>query len=176
MLRGITLCELAKNKLHRWRREAALWLRPARLVFLRRRSARLGRSGEKTACQYLLNAGYELLCRNYQAPHGVGELDLVMRDAAGVLCFIEVKTRRERPDQTVHPAWAVHDAKQLRLRKAATAYLRALAVPNLPTRFDVIEIWASRNGQLRQLRHWPDAFPAYFPARIHRHPENFVFP
>ena len=135
-------------------------LRPVRLRFLRHRSARLGHFGETTACRYLLNAGYELLCRNYHAPHGVGELDLVMRDQAGILCFVEVKTRREKPGQSIHPAWAVHDAKQQRLRKAAASYLRALATPALTTRFDVIEVWASPFGQPRRLRHWPDAFPA----------------
>jgi putative endonuclease len=166
VLRGITLYQIAKNKLRGWKQDAVRRLWSARLLFLRRRSARLGRSGEKTACQYLLNAGYDLLCRNYHAPHGVGELDLVMRDAAGVLCFIEVKTRRERPGQAVHPAWAVHDAKQQRLRKAAAAYLRALAEPALTMRFDVVEVWAARNGQPRRLRHWPNAFA----TRLQKHP------
>ena len=67
----------------------------------------------------------------------------MVRDQAGILCFVEVKTRREKSGQSIHPAWAVHDAKQQRLRKAAASYLRALATPALTTRFDVIEVYGS---------------------------------
>ena len=169
VLKGITLCQLAKIKLPDWFRAAAKIVRPGRMKILRRRSARIGQAGERAACHYLLNAGYELLARNYRAPHGVGELDLVMRDGAGVLCFVEVKTRREKPGQALRPAEAVHDEKQRRLRKAGTAYLRALAAPAMTARFDVVEVWAAPNGALRRLRHWPDAFPASQPTTTRRY-------
>lgn len=135
------------------------------MKILRRRRARIGQAGECAACHYLQNAGYELLAHNYRAPHGVGELDLVMRDGAGVLCFVEVKTRREKPGQMLRPADAVHDEKQRRLRKAGAAYLRALAAPAVTVRFDVVEVWAAQNGTPRRLKHWPYAFPANKPRR-----------
>ena len=130
-------------KLRRW----CHWLarsfrRPTPVTALRRQCSRIGRRGEESASRYLENAGYESLCRNYRAPHGVGELDLVVRDAAGTLCFVEVKTRREKPGWELRPAWAVGPAKQRRLRRAAQAYLRALGRPGLTVRFDVIEVWA----------------------------------
>ncbi|MBQ4479366.1 MAG: YraN family protein [Victivallales bacterium] len=128
------------------------------MAALRRQSSHIGRLGEEAASRFLENAGYELLCRNYRAPHGIGELDLVVRDDAGTLCFVEVKTRREKTGCEVHPAWAVDPAKQQHIRRASQAYLRALGKPVLPTRFDVIEIWSSPAGRPLRLRHWPNAF------------------
>ena len=135
-----------------------IWKRLARQSRLRRFAQRIGYRGESAAAEYLVNAGYELLCRNYRAPHGVGELDLVLRDPAGVLCFVEVKTRRELPGRGTRPAWAVDVPKQLRLRRAGRAYQRSMAIQPRQTRFDVVEVWSSSRGTPRRLRHWPDAF------------------
>ena len=155
-----TLCTIAKSKLWQWCQDLAraFLRRTPQVRALRQQCSRIGRRGEEAANRYLENIGYESLCRNYHAPHGVGELDLIVRDSAGTLCFVEVKTRREKPGWELHPAWAVNQAKQRHLRRAAQAYLRALGQPTLAFRFDVIEVWASRQGEPLELRHWPDAF------------------
>ena len=145
-----------------WRITQA-WLRrrfrPTRLERLRDWSARLGRRGEQAARLHLENAGYEVLCGNYRAPHGVGEIDLVARDASGTLCFVEVKCRRLRRERDLpQPLLAVDESKRQRIRRSARAYLRACGVqPRF--RFDVIEVWAKGRAPWR-LRHWADAFAA----------------
>ncbi|MBP5300996.1 MAG: YraN family protein [Victivallales bacterium] len=146
--------------------------RPARHLRLRHFAQRIGRRGEQAAAEYLANAGYDLLCRNYRAPHGVGELDLILRDPAGVICIVEVKTRREKHAQQLRPAWAVDESKQQKIRRAAKAYAQALPNCEATLRFDVVEVWCSKNGIPKRLRHWPGAFgwkrrnPAKIPEEI----------
>jgi len=79
-----------------------------------------------------------VLTRNYRCPEG--EIDLVVRDPEGVLCFVEVRSRRSAshgdPLETVTPA------KQRRLALAARRYLAELdGGADLPTtRFDVVGV------------------------------------
>lgn len=117
----------------------------------------LGRRGEQATREFLLNAGYRILCQNWLAPHHRGELDLVCQDDSGTLCFVEVKTRRGLSRSI--PLEAVTPAKEERLRRAAADYLRALGNPRVPFRFDVVEVWADAQGRPCQLRHWPDLLP-----------------
>ncbi len=124
--------------------------------------ASLGRRGEQVTRDFLLNAGYRVLCQNWVAPHHRGELDLVCQDEAGTLCFVEVKTRRSRSrlaGERPVPLEAVTPAKEQRLRRAAADYLRALGHVRVPFRFDVVEVWADAQGRPCLLRHWPDLLP-----------------
>lgn len=52
----------------------------------------LGKLGEDFACQYLVNKGYKLICRNYRKKFG--EIDIVAKDKDGTLVFVEVKTMK----------------------------------------------------------------------------------
>ncbi len=135
-----------KNLRFRWR----FW--PSRLTWLRRRHLRLGRQGEAAACRMLENAGLEVLCRNYR--QGRSEIDIVARDGS-VLCFIEVKTRRNRPG--IRPAAAIDAGKRRRILRGARQYLRAISSPRHELRFDIIEVWVGR-GRVQELRHWKDSF------------------
>ncbi|HAH10706.1 MAG TPA: hypothetical protein DCL54_15450 [Alphaproteobacteria bacterium] len=108
-----------------------------------------GRAYEWTAAFWLILKGYRILARNYRCPFG--ELDLVAltpRRWAGEteLCFIEVRVRKDFETA----AESVHGPKQLRVRRAATAFVtqhRHLA--QLPRRFDLVAVSAS--GLLRHI-------------------------
>ena len=138
-------------------------LRGLSLFRLRRRALRIGRRGEDAAGRFLENAGYALLCRNWRAPHNLGELDLVCRDGAGVLCFVEVKTRRIKQTNAAvafgesipSPLAALTRGKRRRMARAAAEYLSALGNPQVPIRYDVVEVWSESSGHPRFLRHWP---------------------
>ena len=77
-----------------------------------------------------------MLYRNYRAPKG-GEVDLVCRDG-DTLVFAEVKTRSSEAFGT--PAEAVTRSKQHLIARGALAWLRLLGNPDIPFRFDIIEI------------------------------------
>ena len=139
------------------------WLKltfPSELRTLRNFAARIGRRGENAAAEFLENAGYEILCRNWRAPRNLGELDVVCRDDAGTLCIVEVKTRRWHRGQKSmpHPIVAVDSEKRKNLRRAVSAYLNTLGNPKIPLRYDVIEVWANSDGMPQTLRHWTDLF------------------
>ena len=55
-------------------------------------SKELGKSGEKLACEYLKNKGYELIGCNLK--FFCGEIDLLMRDDDS-LVIVEVKTKSD---------------------------------------------------------------------------------
>jgi len=79
----------------------------------------LGGHGEGLAAGWYAEHGYEILERNWRI--AAGEIDLVARRDR-VLVFCEVKTRSS--DRFGTAAEAVTTAKQRRLRRLATAYLR----------------------------------------------------
>jgi putative endonuclease len=98
----------------------------------------LGREGERLAARYLRGQQYRVLYRNFRAPHG-GEVDIVCRDkASDTLVFVEVKTRRSLAFGT--PGEAVTRDKQKLIARGALAWLRLLDHPEIPFRFDIVEI------------------------------------
>lgn len=124
-------------------------------------SAAVGQRGERLAARFLENAGYDILARNYAAPHGAGEIDIVARSRSGRLCFVEVKTRRVHPGRTwsLRPASAVDEAKRRRLRRSAYCWRRSVGTrKEAPCRFDIVEVWAD-GLRPRWLKHWAEAFP-----------------
>lgn len=131
-----------------WRHLRQSWRWP----YLRRAHLRLGRRGERAARRWLENSGYEILCRNYRA--GRDEIDLVAREDC-CLCFIEVKTRRYKPD--IRPADAVDAGKRHHILRGARRYLREIGSPDLQLRFDIIEV-VSKGRQITEVRHIKDAF------------------
>ena len=101
-------------------------------------AAALGRWGEVAAARHLRRAGYRILYRNFRA-RGGGEVDLICRDRREhTLVFVEVKTRRS--EQFGRGMDAIDDTKRRLITKGAMAWLRLLEMPDVPFRFDVVEI------------------------------------
>jgi putative endonuclease len=96
---------------------------------------RLGKLGEDLAAEYLHQAGYVILERNFRTP--LGEIDLIARHQDRVV-FVEVKTRRHQSFGT--PQEAVTTQKLARLHKLASYYLKARHLGTPPVRFDVVAI------------------------------------
>jgi putative endonuclease len=95
-----------------------------------------GRRGEDAACRFLKKRGYKVLYRNFKHRRG-GEIDIVCRDGE-TLVFIEVKTRANedlrRPFEDIKPF-------QIRqISRGAQVWLRMLDNPEIPFRFDVVEV------------------------------------
>jgi putative endonuclease len=93
--------------------------------------------------------GFEIVDRNWRSPERElpGELDVIAR-RDDLIVFCEVKARRTAG----RAVWAVDEAKQLRLRALAAAWLRAHDVGEVDVRFDVIAIEGVR------LHHYEAAF------------------
>lgn len=80
----------------------------------------LGRRGEDLAAQFLSDAGYTIIDRNWRCPRG--EIDLVARDGNDTV-FIEVKTRSSTAFG--HPFEAITTQKLARLKRLAHAWCDA---------------------------------------------------
>jgi putative endonuclease len=115
---------------------------------------RTGRKGEDDAYFWLRRQGYVMVARNWRSPRRKGEVDLIGWDD-GVLCFIEVKTRRGRGVVTAEAAIDHH--KQHELRAVAREYLRRLD-PLPGYRFDVVAIYYEPTGA-STITLWRNAFP-----------------
>lgn len=118
------------------------------------RNKQKGRFAELHAAAYLCRQGCRILARNYRYRNG--ELDIVAKDSAGTILFVEVKSVwNERKGS---PASRVNERKQFRIWRTAAHFLHFNGGENQKARFDVIGI-DLRDGKL-QLRHYPDAFVA----------------
>ena len=102
-----------------------------------------GDRGEAAVADALERRGCAILERQYRCRWG--EIDLIVRDPEGVLCFVEVKTRS--PGAIAAARESVTPAKQRRLRAAAGYYLAEKEL-DCPCRFDVAEVRDS-GGQRR---------------------------
>ena len=112
----------------------------------------LGDRGEAAAAQYLRKRGCQLLASQWRCRYG--ELDLVGRTPEGTICFVEVKLRSAGAIGL--PREAVDGRKQARLRDAAALYLSTCET-DAPARFDVAEVYAEDDGNLR-VEYLEDAF------------------
>jgi len=98
--------------------------------------AETARRGEDAAAAYLERIGMQVIERNWRTQ--AGEIDIVALDGDEIV-FVEVKTRRSERAGTADEA--VSPAKQRRVAKLATSYLRdAGAGADTPVRFDVVAI------------------------------------
>jgi putative endonuclease len=112
----------------------------------------LGERGERAACVFLKEHGYEILEKNYQCK--LGEIDVIAR-RRGRLTFIEIKTRTST--QFGVPQEAVDLRKQEKIFKLAQWYLKEKKLEKAPVAFDVVAIlW--REGQTPEIRLIADAF------------------
>ncbi len=112
-----------------------------------------GRAAEQAGAAWLESQGYQVLERN--VVNHAGEIDLVARDRAGVLCFVEIKARATA---VFGPAIAaVGPAKQRRLSRAAALHLAMRGLDRIPCRFDVLGLdWTGAGWRYTLVR---DAFP-----------------
>jgi putative endonuclease len=112
------------------------------------RRAVLGGRGEDAAAAWYRDASYVVLDRNWRCAEG--ELDVVAQSADGtVIVFCEVKTRRS--ERFGSPFEAVGPAKQRRVRKLATLWLRSSrrgASYHDHIRFDVAAVTSGAGGAL----------------------------
>ena len=108
-------------------------------------SRQLGNRGEAEVAKCLRKKGYTLLASQWRCRFG--ELDLVVRDKKGTICFVEVKLRGE--GTIARPREFVDVRKQQRLRTAASLWLSQKELEDAPARFDVAEVYAENDGTLR---------------------------
>jgi putative endonuclease len=111
----------------------------------------IGLQGEVEATRFLRKRGIKVLVTRYRCRFG--EVDLVAR-AGDTLVFVEVKTRAA--SDYGDPALAVTPEKQSHISRVALHYLRALKNPEIPVRFDIVEVVFSETGV--ECHHIADAF------------------
>lgn len=120
----------------------------------------LGAAGEAVAARFLRARGYRILARNRRSEGG--EIDIIARDPAGPIVFVEVRTRRGARG-AAHALESVDEAKQQRLRDGAAAYLAAHPDPaggEPDARIDVIAVVPDPAGRLQVALHIPNAVDA----------------
>ena len=108
-----------------------------------------GDRGEAAVADCLERRGCAIVARQYRCRWG--EIDIVARDPAGTLCFVEVKTRTSSGFAQAREA--VTPAKQRKLRAAASLYLAERRL-DCRCRFDVAEVY----GTSRRINYIINAF------------------
>lgn len=101
----------------------------------------LGRRGEDLAAQFITEAGYTVIDRNWRCLRG--EIDLVARDGSDTV-FIEVKTRSSVAFG--HPFEAITGQKIARLRRLAIAWCEAHPYRRGAVRIDAVSVIAPAGG------------------------------
>ena len=114
---------------------------------------RRGELGERAAKKHLQKLGLKFLTANFRSARG--EIDLIFRDR-DCLVFVEVKTRSS--EEWTRPAAAVDTRKKRLLSQTALDYLRLLKNPQVPIRFDIVEVLL-KDGAVNEMRHLPNTFP-----------------
>lgn len=95
----------------------------------------VGRYGEDVAVRHLVDAGLQIIARNWRCNEG--EIDIVAVER-GALVFCEVKTRSS--DRFGVPAEAVTRRKADRLRRLAYLWLQQHPAGGAEIRFDVVSV------------------------------------
>ncbi|MFH2011210.1 MAG: YraN family protein [Pseudomonadota bacterium] len=106
----------------------------------------LGKRGEEIAVSYLKGLKYKIIERNYKCKFG--EVDIIAKDKKTVT-FIEVKTRSSL--EYGHPSQGVDKRKQYQISKVALDYINKKNIQNLDTRFDVVTVQISEEGEKVEL-------------------------
>jgi len=106
-----------------------------------------GRLGETIAADYLMKNGYRIIEKNYRTK--LGEIDLIA-EKDNILVFIEVKSRSNT--NFGFPYEAVNRKKINRIIKASLVYLKQKGYENYQIRYDIIEIFLSRDGKINHIK------------------------
>lgn len=117
-----------------------------------------GNKGEDLAVDFLKQAGFRILERNYKNKSGraVGEIDIVA-EKAGELVFVEVKARFAKRGSQVFPEENITSAKLRKLSRIAEGYLRERCREADPYRFDAVLIVFRENSD-PEIRHFRSIF------------------
>ena len=115
--------------------------------------ARLGEYGELVATSYLRAQGLKVLYRNFRYGNR-GELDIVCRDR-NLLVACEVKSSASPSSGA--PMRAVDRAKRDLLRRGLRNWLQLLKRDDIPTRFDIVEVYLI-GGKKPEIHHHKGAF------------------
>ena len=137
-----------------WGHLKSFWTRRIEPVHLLR-----GKLGERAAKRHLKRLGMKFLTANYATARG--EIDLIFRDRE-CLVFVEVKTRSS--EAWTRPATAVDARKRRLLSLTALEYLRRIHCPQIPIRFDIVEVLLA-DGAVSEIRHLPNTFALSPPLR-----------
>ena len=113
----------------------------------------VGSRGEAEVARWLRKRGYTLLGSQWRCRFG--EIDLIVRDKTGQLCFVEVKLRSNL--SVALPREFVDSRKQERLQTAASAYMSTHELDE-PARFDVAEVYADGGGRILNVEYIENAF------------------
>ena len=123
------------------------------------RTVDIGRLGEKAAAKFLKKSKYRILSQNAHFSHN--EIDIIAKNKEYIV-FVEVKTRSTDESFSMgfgSPASAVTKSKQQRTIEAARAYLRTIKHKELQPRFDVIEVFLSKDTKsILKINHITNAF------------------
>ena len=115
-----------------------------------------GRLGEIYAAKYLADNGYNILETNYKTPFS--EIDIIAKEKSGTLCFIEVKTRKNK--NYGYGADFIFKSKMQKMILGAKSYIAGKK--NLDDiRFDIIEVYgyALQSGfVVDEINHIKNAF------------------
>src|SRR5690606_29799674 len=103
------------------------------------------------ATQYLLQNGYEILCRNFYFDKA--EIDIIAQKEKDTVVIVEVKTRNS--DFFGDPQSFVTPGKIKLLVKAANEYIISNDL-DVEVRFDIIAIL--KNQKQERLEHFENAF------------------
>lgn len=106
-----------------------------------------GDRGEALVAAYLRRRDFTILEKQFRCRRG--EIDLIARSPEGILCFVEVKTRKDA--QFAEAREFVTPAKQRRIRAAAQYYLTKYNEEETFCRFDVAEVYLAE-GFLKRPR------------------------
>ena len=115
----------------------------------------IGQKGENLAADYLQNAGYTVLERNYRCK--LGEIDIIARDN-DTLVFIEVRSRSSLAFGL--PQESINRRKRHQISKVALEYMIRRKLKNIPARFEVVAV--SFEGRKEKVDLIKDAFELSF--------------
>lgn len=109
----------------------------------------VGDYGEKIAQEFLIEAGYYFIEKNFRGK--AGEIDLIVKDRDH-LVFVEVKTRKNKDYMNAREA--VNTSKQNKIKKTARDYIFQKRIHYKYIRFDVLEYYTDT----KEVDHFIDAF------------------
>ena len=111
----------------------------------------VGSNSEQAAVDFLIQAGYEIIERNFYCRYG--ELDIIARKA-GELAFIEVKSIIRQPEVSIYELLLPH--KLLRLERSIDYWLVANNLLNYPWHFEFIGIILNEKYAVVGIEHIPN--------------------
>ena len=97
--------------------------------------------------------------RNFRNSKGrqLGEIDIIAKDGSS-LVFIEVKTRKGIPGQSVLPEANITPQKLAKINKAASLYIRLHNLWDFTYRFDAISVYINPKTNETEVRHLKNIF------------------